>query len=168
MPGYAAMKEKLEGIYELEVIGDFGGQSAKPFLPKSDDFKVHMKKLIDERRGKKRLMAANIPVVSKSLKVGQVTEEEAKDVPYHMIARPVFIVGYDPVSLNWLDNNSQFLAEKNAIGFVVNVETVAQMNELQAVAGKGILLQPTPGDRFAEQMNIRHYPFYLDSDGVMR
>ena len=32
------MKEQLKGFYELEVIGDFGGQSAEPFLPSDSEF----------------------------------------------------------------------------------------------------------------------------------
>ena len=85
-----------------------------------------------------------------------------------MVSRAMFLIGYDPVSMSWLKENRQFLASKSAVGFVVNVQTIPQMNELQSIAGEGITLQPMPGDRFAEHMNIKHYPFYLDRDGVMR
>jgi integrating conjugative element protein (TIGR03765 family) len=85
-----------------------------------------------------------------------------------MVSRPLFIIGYDPVSIQWLSNNREFLASNNAVGLVVSVQTVEQMNELQRIAGKGITMQPSPGDRLAEHMRIRHYPFYMDSHGVMR
>ena len=42
------MKEQLKGFYELEVIGDFGGQSAEPFLPSDSDFKEQLQKLKDD------------------------------------------------------------------------------------------------------------------------
>ncbi|WP_236075122.1 integrating conjugative element protein [Marinobacter nauticus] len=162
-----ASPEALTGVHELEVIGDFGGQSAQPFLPQKADFRAQLQKLQQERKGR-RFMTSNIPVSSPSLSIGRVTDEEARNVPYHMVSRAMFLIGYDPVSRNWLKENRQFLASKNAVGFVVNVQTIPQMNELQSIAGEGITLQPMPGDRFAEHMNIKHYPFYLDRDGVMR
>jgi integrating conjugative element protein (TIGR03765 family) len=85
-----------------------------------------------------------------------------------MVSRPLFIVGYDPVSIQWLTDNRDFLASNNAVGLVVSVETIAQMNELKRIVGDGVTLQPTPGDRLAQHMGIRHYPFYMDSEGVMR
>ena len=167
LPMTAVAQDKLDRLYQLDVIADYGGQPAKPFLPDSPDVKAHMEKLKAERIGR-RFMASHIPVSSKSLRVGRVTEAEATEVPYHMVSRPLFIIGYDPVSIQWLSNNREFLASNNAVGLVVSVQTVEQMNELQRIAGKGITMQPSPGDRLAEHMRIRHYPFYMDSHGVMR
>lgn len=163
----AAAQDRLDRMYQLDVIADYGGQPVKPFLPNSPDVKAHLEKLKNERAGR-RFMASHIPVTSKILKVGRVTEAEATEVPYHMVSRAMFIIGYDPVSIQWLTNNREFLASKNAVGLVVSVQTVEQMNELQRIAGKGITMQPSPGDRLAENMGIRHYPFYMDSTGVMR
>lgn len=161
------MKEKLSGFYDLEVIGDFGGQSAKPFLPSDSDFKTQLQKLKDERRGK-RFMVSNLPVSSPSLTVGKVGHQEASGIRYEMLSRPMFIIGYDSVSINWLKQNRQFLNEKRAIGLVVNVSTVEQMDYLQSVAGKGILMQATNGEQMAKAINLQHYPFFVDQNGVMR
>lgn len=162
-----AMKEKPLGFYDLEVIGDFGGQSAKPFLPSDTDFKAQLQKLKDERRGK-RFMFSNLPVSSPSLTVGRVGPQEASGIRHEMLSRPMFIIGYDPVSISWLQQNRQFLTEKKAVGLVVNVATVEEMDHLQSVAGKGILLQATNGEQMAKAINIRHYPFFVDQNGVMR
>jgi integrating conjugative element protein (TIGR03765 family) len=167
LPMTVVAQEKLDRLYQLDVIADFGGQSAAPFLPESPDVKAHMENLKAERAGR-RFMASHIPVTSQLLKVGRVTDAEATEVPYHMVSRPLFIVGYDPVSIQWLTDNRDFLASNNAVGLVVSVETIAQMNELKRIVGDGVTLQPTPGDRLAQHMGIRHYPFYMDSDGVMR
>lgn len=80
----------------------------------------------------------------------------------------MFIIGYDSVSINWLKQNRQFLNEKRAIGLVVNVSTVEQMDYLQSVAGKGILMQATNGEQMAKAINLQHYPFFVDQNGVMR
>ncbi|MCP4063883.1 integrating conjugative element protein [Marinobacter adhaerens] len=162
-----SMKEQLKGFYELEVIGDFGGQSAKPFLPSGSDFKEQLQKLKDERRGK-RFLVSNLPVSSPSLTVGRVGPQEAAGIRYDMLSRPMFIIGYDTVSINWLKQNRRFLKEKRAIGLVVNVATVEEMNHLQSVAGEGVLLQATNGEQMAKAIKLRHYPFFVDKNGVMR
>ena len=161
------MKEQLKGFYELEVIGDFGGQSAEPFLPSDSDFKEQLQKLKDERRGK-RFLVSNLPVSSPSLTVGRVGPQEAAGIRYDMLSRPMFIIGYDSVSINWLKQNRRFLKEKRAIGLVVNVATVEEMNHLQSVAGEGVLLQATNGEQMAKAIKLRHYPFFVDKNGVMR
>ena len=80
----------------------------------------------------------------------------------------MFIIGYDSVSINWLKQNRRFLKEKRAIGLVGNVATVGEMNHLQSLAGEGILLQATNGEQMAKAINLRHYPFFVDKNGVMR
>ena len=150
-----------------EVIEDRGGQPIDPYLPKNNNTLEHMKKLYDERRSKK-LVHSHFPVVTASMSVGRVTEDEARDVKYQMATRPMFIIGYDPVSIKWLSSNKELLKEKKAIGLVVNIQTKEQMEELQSIVGDGVLMQPTPGDRLAEHLKIRHYPFYMDNQGVMR
>ena len=153
--------------FETEVIEDRGGQPIDPYLPKNNNTLEHMKKLYDERRSKK-LVHSHFPVVTASMSVGRVTEDEARDVKYQMATRPMFIIGYDPVSIKWLYSNKELLKEKKAIGLVVNIQTKEQMEELQSIVGDGVLMQPTPGDRLAEHLKIRHYPFYMDNQGVMR
>lgn len=154
-------------LYQTQVIEDRGGQPIAPYLPKNTDTSERMNKTFEERRSKK-LIHAHFPVVTNSMSVGKVTEDEAKDLRYQMASRPLFIVGYDPVSKNWLASNKELLKAKRAIGMVVNVQTKEQMTELQAIVGDGVLMQPTPGDRMSEHLKIRHYPFYMDSQGAMR
>lgn len=153
--------------FETEVIEDRGGQPIDPYLPHKKNTLEHMKKLYNERRSKK-LVNSHFPVVTTSMSVGRVTEDEARDVRYQMAMTPMFIIGYDPVSIKWLTSNKELLKEKKAIGLVVNIQTKEQMEELQSIVGDGVLMQPTPGDRLAEHIKIRHYPFYMDNQGVMR
>lgn len=126
-----------------------------------------MKKRFHDRLSTK-LVNAHFPVVTTSMTVGKVTPDEAKDIKYQVAMRPMFIVGYDPVSINWLKSNQALLSEKKAIGLVVNVENREQMEVLQKIVGSDVMMQPTPGDRLAEHLKIKHYPFYMDNQGVMR
>lgn len=151
----------------LEVIEDRGGQSVERYMPKQKDAEKRIKDRFHKRHSKK-LAIAHFPVVTSSMQVGKVTDKESTEVPYQMATRPMFIVGYDPVSLNWLASNKEMLSEKRAVGFVVNIVRVDQMDELQNLVGEGVFIQPMSGDRLAEHLKIKHYPFYMDNRGVMR
>lgn len=153
--------------YKTVVIEDRGGQPIDGYLPKNEKSEARMIEQFHKRLSTK-LVNAHFPVRTTAMTVGAVTAAEATDVKYQVATRPMFIIGYDPVSIKWLKANKALLAEKKAIGLVVNVETRKQMDELQSIAGQGVLMQPTPGDRLAEHLKIKHYPFYMDNQGVMR
>ena len=155
-------------FYETEVIYDGGGVNIEPYLPKKTrSSKTRMKKKFDARR-RTKLVNAHFPVRTRAMTVGPVSNDEAAGVRYDIMERAIFIVGYDPVSINWLRKNRELLSEKKAIGMVVNVENEQQMNELQRIVGSSVIMQPTPGARLSEHMKINHYPFYMDSEGVLR
>lgn len=152
---------------DLEVIKDNGGESTLKYLKPSKDSKNRQDKRLGKRLASK-LINAHFPVVTKLMTVGPVGEEEAKNIKFQMATQPMFIVGYDPVSIAWLKTNREMLEDSKAIGLVVNVPSLKEMDELQNLVGKSIILQPTPGDRLSEHLKIKHYPFYLDHKGVMR
>ena len=152
---------------KTEVIEDRGGQSIDRYLPRNKKSEERMKKRFHERNSTK-LVNAHFPVITNSMTVGKVTLDEAKDIKYQVAMRPMFIVGFDPVSINWLKSNQALLAEKKAIGLVVNVKNKEQMEVLQQIAGSNVMMQPIPGDRLSEHLKIKHYPFYMDNQGVMR
>jgi len=152
---------------KTQVIEDRGGQSIDHYLPHYKRTQERIKQRYRARQSTK-LVNAHFPVVTTSMRIGRVTKEEARNVKYQMAARPMFILGYDPVSIDWLKQNRALLAEKKAIGLVVNVQNKAQMNRLQTIAGSEVLMQPAPGDRLSKSLKITHYPFYMDNTGVMR
>jgi len=151
----------------MVVIEDRGGQPIDQYIPTNNDVMVQMNNARLDRKNTSMLNAM-FPVVSKSLTVGRVSKEEAADLKYEMTSKPMFIIGYDAVSINWLKANKKLLTDKGAIGLVVNIETKEQMNKLQEIAGKDVVMQPTPGDSLAEHLKIKHYPFYMDNEGVLR
>lgn len=114
------------------------------------------------------LINEHFPVVTNLMTVGTVTDEEAAHIKEQFVERPLFIIGFDDVSINWLQANQNYLAGKRAVGLVVNIETKNQMVLLRQLAGNEIVLTAIPGNEMARALNIRHYPFYMDEDGVMR
>ena len=155
-------------IYQTTVIADHGGYSVSEYLPTMDKDNLERQRQVYEDRRSKKLVQAHFPVVSKTLKVGRLTPDQAKDLKFEMVSQPIFMIGYDRVSIDWLKANRGHLAKSKAIGLVVNVQNPTQMEELQTLAGNDIALQPTPGDSLAEHLKIRNYPFYMDNKGVMR
>jgi len=154
--GVSAATDNKSQTYELTVLEDRGGQSVESYMPKrlKKDFSLPT--------------MSRYPVKTSSMTVGRVTESEAKDIPYQVASRPLFIIGYDPVSIDWLKKNTRLLIEKKAVGMVVNVNSKKQMQKLRQVAGGKVLMQPVQGDDIAKNLGIKHYPFYMSNEGVMR
>lgn len=159
--------EKFMPTYNLAVIEDRGGQSTSSYMPKKNS---NAKQQVQARFEKQHNMLKNpyLPVITKNMTVGPISDSEAKEIRYEMLQKALFIVGYDPVSMNWMRQNKELLSEKGAIGLVVNIETKEQLAEMRNIVGEEVILQPTPGDSLAEHVNIRHYPFYVDNQGVLR
>ena len=163
----AETKDTNSPWVKTEVIEDRGGYPIDSYLPGHNKSDAKAKANFEKRRSTK-LVNAHFPVITKSMSVGKVGADEAMDIKYQVAMRPMFIVGYDPVSISWLKTNKDLLAEKKAIGLVVNVESKEQMDALQKIVGDEVMMQPTPGDRLSEHLKIKHYPFYMDNQGVMR
>lgn len=161
-------KQHQKIVYKTSVIADHGGFSVSEYLPTMDKDNAERQRQVFEERRSTKLVNAHFPIESKNLKVGRLTPDDAKDIKFEMISQPLFMIGYDSISIDWLKANRGHLAKNNAIGLVVSVRNPAQLKELQEIAGKKILLQPTPGDDLAEHLKISHYPFYMDHTGVMR
>lgn len=70
---------------------------------------------------------------------------------------PVFIVGYDKLSIKWIEHNREQLKQHRATGIAVNVENQAQLRELRQAAS-GLELSPVAGDKIAKQLELDHYP----------
>lgn len=156
------------GRYKTIVIEDRGGVSVRKYIPEVQSNQEWLQERYEER-GKKAIRTSMYPVRTPSMKVGRVGRDEGKDIPRHAMAtRQMFIIGDDPVSRDWLARNKDFLRAKRAVGLVVNVESKERMNVLKRIAGHGLLLQAMPGESLSRSMGIKHYPFYIDKDGIMR
>lgn len=105
---------------------------------------------------------APLPVKIPSMSPGKVMSR-AIDRPY--LDRPVFIVGADPLSIRWLRLHQAQLKQLNAVGLAVNVETQAQLRQLQNAAG-GLAIHPLAGDAIAAQLALAHYPVLITGSRI--
>ncbi len=79
--------------------------------------------------------------------------------------RPLFLVGVDPRSLQWLRRNRKRLQKIEATGLIVQART---SEDLDAVAGlaNGLALIPASGSDIARLVGIKHYPVLITSKGI--
>lgn len=153
------------------VIADHGGIPIAEVINEGDAHKPKVEHIQQTRNSvlDRGLLSNSLyPVISRSLSVGPVGANEARNISAHLLSQPMFIVGYDRVSANWLKSNVDLLEEKGALGLVVNVETPEQMEHLLELTGRRLALTPMSGEQLANAINLRHYPVFIDSSGVLR
>ncbi len=157
----------LELGEELTVLADKGGTATSTYYRSGTKPTTDKGSKAAVQAGK--YMTNIFPVRTASMSPGRVGPDEMPEVPpSYVMTNPVFIIGDDALSLDWLQRNRTFLEEQSAVGLVVNVETAERMNAIRKLAGQGIKISISPGDGLSEALGIKHYPFYLGKDGVMR
>lgn len=133
-----------------ETIADFGGD---PFL------KTPEIKLTPPRRD--AYLNDHFPVLTPSMSPGRI---RGGDLPLpHETAKlhpSFFVMGYDKYSVQWVSAHKQKLVEASAKGFVVNVESAAQLQQLRSIL-KPLTLIAAPGSSFTELWGVQHYPFFV-------
>ncbi len=95
-----------------------------------------------------------VPVITTTMSPGKVSARIVK-LPY--LSPPLFIVGYDPLSVSWLKKHKKTLKDHGAMGIAINVQTEQQVIELQNAAG-GIAIAPVPGTKIGRELSLEHYP----------
>lgn len=83
------------------------------------------------------------------------------------LAHPVFLVGTDPLSRQWLSQHRQSLIEMGASGLVVQAESERAFKQMQQLAG-GASLAPMVGDWLTTALlaaGVHSYPLLVLADG---
>ena len=148
----------------LEVITEAGGEPIAPYLERlappggQANRRAHAPiALVDRAYSLKQYL----PIRSPSLTPGLV---EARQTPTRLL-QPVFLVGADPTSLEWLEMNRERLRQLNAIGMLVQAENKSELETVVAAA-QGLPLFPASGEAFAAELPIRHYPVLITREGI--
>lgn len=90
---------------------------------------------------------------------------QSRTINAHALVQPLFLIGYDKLSAQWLAERYEILKELNAMGLVVNVPSAQAMAELQAIA-PDVILQPIPGDDLASTIGVEHYPVLITKTSI--
>ena len=97
------------------------------------------------------------PIQTKEMTPGEVV---SRPVNFRQLPRPVFLVGTDPRSREWLVQYRDRLREVHAVGLVVEVESEAAFQALQSAVA-GLDLTPASGSALAKQFKLSHYPVLI-------
>jgi len=108
------------------------------------------------------LMAHALPVTTPELTPGAL-EPQTVSLPY--LERPIFVIGADPLSQDWLQRYRQRLLTLQAIGLVVNVQTPAQFAQLKQL-GTPLELVALSGSSLAKQFGLQHYPVLISTSRI--
>jgi integrating conjugative element protein (TIGR03765 family) len=110
--------------------------------------------------------AAMLPVRSMRLAPGVVQRRLLPATPGAIPGvKPLFLVGDDAHSRAWLQQHQAALRALQAVGLVVNVESMDALRALRRVA-PGLILSPVCGDELAQRLDLRHYPVLITSSGI--
>jgi integrating conjugative element protein (TIGR03765 family) len=76
---------------------------------------------------------------------------------------PIFVVGNDERSRDWISDNKSYLSKINARGFVTNITSENEYRSLQDFA-KPLSLSAIPLDELAQSLELRVYPVLITSE----
>ena len=146
---------------ELTVIADLGGESAVRFYegiqPEYDENVPSYPNAIPQTITE----ADMLPVVSHQLTPGKV-----QPIQFELVGiTPIFLVGTDDLSKQWLVQHYDVLLANHAVGLVVNVSTLEELNALRSLV-PNLPLLPTPADDLSERLKLVHYPALITETGV--
>ncbi|MDF9773248.1 integrating conjugative element protein [Pseudomonas baetica] len=102
-----------------------------------------------------------LPVHSARLTPGTVPPRKL-DLPG---ITPLFLVGQDSDSLEWLSRHAQALQDLGASGLAVEVADAQALRGIQAAA-PGLNIWPVSGDDIAERLELEHYPVFITPTGL--
>ena len=140
----------------LTVIFDSGKTvSLAPYLPEE------MKSDVSAIPPKPDPAPFQLPITTSSMQPGNV-EVAPKSLRY--LQRPLFLIGSDAMSRNWLIAKRDQLIEIGAVGLLIEVNSLEQIEDIMALA-QGLQLVPTSADSFAVQLGLTHYPVLLSKEG---
>jgi integrating conjugative element protein (TIGR03765 family) len=81
------------------------------------------------------------------------------------LPQPVFLVGADARSLDWLRRHRARLAEHGAVGFLVEASAEADLKAVRR-AGDGLAIVPASASMLAEVLGLTRYPVLLSAGGI--
>jgi len=145
-------------LIEIDRVGHTG--SLQHFYTENS-LSEEDKKALPKRFTPEEFYSKMLPIHSDSLSPGFVSPVKRA---IKTLMRPVFVIGVDKKSIQWLKDNKDALIESKAVGMLVEVETIEQFREVGKLA-KGLQISPTSGDELAKILGFKHYPVLISKYG---
>lgn len=137
----------------LTVVEDRGGVSALPYYQG-----LNPEPVMEQRQAPvpEPRLAQGFPVRSQRLTPGSV-QGRALNAPG---LQPLFLIGDDELSRQWLASRGETLQRLGAVGLVVNVANAERLAVISRWTG-GLAVSPVVGDDLAARLGLAHYPVLI-------
>ncbi|EEB8600458.1 integrating conjugative element protein [Salmonella enterica] len=151
----------------LNVIADLGGESTAPLFDaiNNENNEFTPPRSLNSTETSAYPAPADIsdmlPVSTPEMSAGKVVSRELNLTGM----TPVFLVGDDALSREWLALRRDELKRRHATGLVVNVSDKAALAELQQLV-PGVTLLPASASEIARRLQLSHYPVLITSTGL--
>ncbi|EII6717570.1 integrating conjugative element protein [Salmonella enterica] len=151
----------------LNVIADLGGESTAPLFDaiNNENNEFTPPRSLNSTETSAYPAPADIsdmlPVSTPEMSAGKVVSRELNLTGM----TPVFLVGDDALSREWLALRRDELKRRHATGLVVNVSDKAALAELQQLI-PGVTLLPASASEIARRLQLSHYPVLITSTGL--
>ncbi|ASG86826.1 integrating conjugative element protein [Salmonella enterica] len=150
----------------LNVIADLGGEPTAPLFDainnENNEF-TPPRSLTpsDTPSGTPAGVSDMLPVSTPEMRAGKV---EPRGLTLTGMT-PVFLVGDDALSRQWLTLRRDELKRLRATGLVVNVSDKAALSQLQQLV-PGVTLLPASASEIARRLQLSHYPVLITASGL--
>jgi integrating conjugative element protein (TIGR03765 family) len=109
-------------------------------------------------------MSLTIPLPTTPMTVGKVQKQNV-NLPW--LLQPVFLIGTDKSSSDWLQAHKTALIAMHANGMIVNANSEGAIKNTQAL-GQGLVILPISADAIVERLSLTHYPVLITRTEVMQ
>lgn len=97
------------------------------------------------------------PIQTPSMSPGAV---QSRPVDYPSLPKPLFLIGTDELSRNWLREHRDRLIELDAVGLLIEVTSAEAFREVEQIAD-GLDLTPVSGSLLGTHLQLKHYPVLI-------
>ncbi|MFP1915986.1 integrating conjugative element protein [Lonsdalea quercina] len=153
----------LSAYAALTVVGDFGGDPTAPFfeaINAGNDTGAEVSQTPSPRSAPV-LISDMLPVSTPEMSPGTV---EARAL--NLIGMPpVFVLGDDAVSRQWLIHHASDLRRLQATGLIISVRDERGLNALRQLA-PDIVMVPVSGSVLSHRLSLEHYPVLITATGI--
>lgn len=110
-------------------------------------------------------LTALFPVSTPSMRPGRsAVNRQRLAARLERLSTPLFLIGSDTLSLDWLARHRERLIALGAIGFLVEAKTAADFQTVLGVAGPDLIIVPGSAERLAGVLGLSHYPVLLSGE----
>ena len=146
----------------LTVIYDSGNtQSIIPYLPHRFEQENTQQSRQSVLLKKQKISAYTLPITTPSLSPGVVT---ASPKALRYLQQPLFLVGSDERSKDWLIEKREQLIQLGAVGLLIQAEDTKDV-EAMVILAQSLHLVPASAEGFAAELGLTHYPILLSNQG---